>query len=183
MSGNQTAGNDHRRFPHRGRWLALLVLAAATTPILLAAQSPALPEVLVLKSGFVSLFQDHVLLLTLNDVGVADATSDVTIEFRDASDKRRAFTSGVLSRSQTLQLRVRAESRREQFRAIVTISSITNAEGSERIVGLEDLDANSLRIETKPPCAPPSVGIGGEGNCGGWRVSWMTLEQARNSLD
>ena len=183
MSCNQAAGECHRRFPRLGRWLVLLGLATAMTPMLLDAQSTTVPEILVLKSGFVSAYPITVLQLTLNESGADDSSSEVTIEFRDASDQRRAFTSGVLLRTQPIRLKVRAEGRLEQFRAIVTIRPLTNGERSEPIVGLENLDANSLRIETKPPCAPPSVGIGGEGNCDGWRVSRMTLEQARNSLD
>jgi hypothetical protein len=154
----------------------LLLLAFPTTQRPLEAQS--VETVVVLKSSFVSTY--HSLQLTIADVGAADSTSEVTIEFRDASDKQRAFTSDVLVRSQPLRLRVRAEGGREQFRAIVTIKSLTNAEGSEPIVGLEDIDANAFRIDTKPPCAPASFGSGGaQGNCGGWRVNRLTVEQAR----
>jgi hypothetical protein len=177
MAHNQMTGERRGRFLTRCGWLVLLVLTSAATQMPLAAQSA--ETVLVLKSSFVSTYQS--LLLTIAEVGAADSTSEVTIEFRDASDKQRAFTSGVLVRAQPLRLRVRADAgAREQFYAVVMIRPLTNAAGSEPTAGLEDIDTNSLRVDTKPPCAPPSVGgVGAQGNCGGWRVNRLTVEQAR----
>jgi hypothetical protein len=151
-------------------------------PMLVLAQSSE-PTVTVLKSGLQSIHERHALLLTVTEAGSTAAASEVTIEFRDPSDQRRAFTSGVLLRNRPVRLRVTipAGAGRDQLRAIVKIT--TNSEGSEPIVGLEDLDVDSLKVETRPPCAPPSVGGGAEGNCDGWRATRLTLDQASRLPD
>jgi hypothetical protein len=172
MLFNQISGQRHRR---RGL-LALLLLAAAATTTHISLEAQTAADVTVLKSALFSTYD--MLQVTVSDVGASDSATEVTIEFRDAADQRRAFTSGVLFRNQPLRLRVRAESGREQFRAIVTFASLTNGEGSEPFVSLEDIDLTSLTVDTKPPGAPPpTVGDGALGDCGGgWRVSRIKLQ-------
>lgn len=169
-----------------GRVVLLCALMGATVPSL-GAQVPGEPTVTVLKSGLHSIFGGHAFLLSVVDVGSTASSSEVKIEFRDAADQRRAVGSGLLVRGRPVRLRVPipAGTGRDQLRVIVTITTLTNGEGSEPIVGLEDLDANSLVVETKPPCAPaPSVGGGAEGNCdGGWRVNRLTLGQTGGAGD
>jgi hypothetical protein len=170
----------HHRPSTNARWrLALLIVAAAATPVLIGAQPP---PTTVLKSGLHSSFGGS-LVLTVSDVGSATAASDVTIEFRDAADQRRAFASGVLRRDQPVrgQVQIPASSVLQQFRAIVKIRPVIDAEGSEPVVSLEHVDADTFKVETKPPCAVPSVipssGIGAEGNCDGWRITWLAAQQ------
>jgi hypothetical protein len=169
-----------------GRAVLLCALMGATVSSL-GAQTPGETTVTVLKSGLHSIFGGHAFLLTVAEVGSTASSSEVKIEFRDASDQRRAMNSGVLHRGRPVRLRVPvpAGTGREQLRVIVTITTLANGEGSEPIVGLEDLDADSLVVETKPPCAPPpSVGGGAEGNCdGGWRVNRLTLGKAGGAGD
>ncbi len=175
-----TAEKRQTRSGSRGRWLTLWVFAAAMIPVLTGAQSRTDPMAALVKSVFHSVAENHWLLLTVGEVGSVASASEVTIEFRDSADQRRAFTSGVLLRNQQVRLRASVPAGGGQLRAIVMITPLTGSDGSEPVISLEDLDANTIRIETKPPCAPPSVGSGGgEGSCdGGWRVSRMTLEQA-----
>jgi hypothetical protein len=184
MPHDQTA-LDQRGANRRHRWLALLVLAGAMVPTIIGAQPTSAPTT-VIKSALNSVFSGHFLLLTVIDVGSPNAVSEVTIEFRDGADQRQAFTSGLLTGRRPLKLRatIPAGVARGELRAIVRRTLLTDGFTSELIVGLEDIDNNAFRIETKPPCAPePSVGGGAEGNCGGWSVTHIAQQSAGTSLD
>jgi hypothetical protein len=183
MPSYKAANVRDTRSGTRNQWLALCLLAGVMIPVLTAAQQPGELVTTILKSGLHSIFGGHFFLLTVTEVGSVASESEVTIEFRDAADQRRGFSSSVLARNSPVRARITSPtgSGREQLRVIVKITPLTSGEGSQPIVGLEDIDADSLRIETKPPCAPPSVGGGAEGNCdGGWRV---TRIQAASPLD
>jgi hypothetical protein len=192
---NLEPANDRATKSSRGRRaLMLCALACVLLPALVTAQSPSAPAltnsdraVTILKSPLYSIFGGHFFLLTVADQGSVSSATEVTIEFRDASNQRRAFTSGTVVKGRPLRLRLpmAANQGREQFSALVRLTSIANALGSQPVVSFEDIDANSLTIETKPPCAPvPSVGGGAEGNCdGNWWVTRLTLEQSTDSLD
>jgi hypothetical protein len=183
MPSPQTVSERGRRSTRRNRSLALALFAGAMIPALATAQSPGDRIVTILKSGLHSFAGDA--LLTVTEVGSRASASEVTIELRSAGDERRAFTSGMLLRGQPVRLRVpiAANAGRQQGRFIVRITSISNPEQSQAVVGLEDLDVDSFGIETKPPCAPPSVGGGAEGNCDGWHVTRLTAGQAGSSSD
>ncbi len=162
-----------------GRVVLLCALMGAIVPSL-GAQTPGEATVTVLKSGLHSIFGGHAFLLTVTEVGSTGSSSEVKIEFRDASDGRRAISSGVLHRGRPVRLRVPipAGTGREQLRVIVTIATLTNGEGSQPIVGLEDLDADTLVVETKTECLPPSGGGVFQENCDGWHTTRLTLDQA-----
>ena len=129
--------------------------------------------VTVLQSGLPSAFAGRSFNVTVNDVGSPTAASEVTIEIRDAADQRRGFVRHAASETGPLEHScvIPAGVGRWQLRAIVMV---TDAEGSKPIVGVELIEANAFRIETKPPCAPVSVGGGAGGNCDGWHVTRMT---------
>ena len=158
------------------RWFAVFVLAVVLLPTLGTAQ--VYPTV-ILKSGANSVFEGHTLLLTVTEVGSTTSTSSVTIEFLDALDVRRGFASGTLKRKGQVQLPVAipAGAGYQQLRAIVKITPLTNAEGSEPIVSLEDLDITSLQVVPRALFSVDSTGgSGAEGDCG-WQVNRLTLGQ------
>jgi len=161
------------------RWL-MLVLVGSLIPALGGAQAPSEPRITVLKSGLQTLLARHSFVLTLTDVGPQEAASWVTIEFRDRAGQRRAFTSARLSPDRPARLRASIASGAvsDQWRVVVTIEPIDGAASSEPIVGLEDLDADSLVLNTRPPCAPPSGGVVAQGNCDGWVINRLALGQA-----
>ena len=156
-------------------------------PALTSAQSQIRPLVILMKSALHSIPPEHWLVVTAAEVGAATAQSEVTIEARDASDQRRGLTTGVLLANRPVRLRVAipAGAGLQQLRAIVKISPLPNGLGSEPIVSMEDVDGQSLKIETKPPCAPPPGSESGViGNCdGGWRVNRLTIDQANHLPD
>ena len=183
----QTSNEPVSRFSSRRRWFALCIAAAALIPAVTSAQSQIVPLVVLMKSALHSIPAEHWLVVTAAEVGAATAQSEVTIEIRDASDQRRGFTTGVMLRNRPVRLRVPipAGGGLQQLRAIVKISPLPNNLGSEPIVSMEDVDGQSLKIETKPPCAPPpGTESGVIGNCdGGWRVNRLTLDQANHLPD
>ncbi len=126
------------------------------------------------RSGLYSVPPGHFLVATVVETGSPTVPTEVRIEFRDALDQRRGFASGTLKPGKPVRLRVQVPvgSGVQQLRAIL---QLTDGAGSEPIVTLEDLDVNSLVVETKPPHVPPSVGGGAEANCGGWRVKRITI--------
>jgi len=129
-----------------------------------------------IKSGLYSVPPAHFLVATVVETGSPTVPAEVRIEFRDAVEQRRGFASGTLKPGKPVRLRVQmpAGAGVQQLRAIL---QLTDGVGSEPIVTLEDLDANSLVVETKPPHVPPSVGGDAQGNCGGWRVNRLTIGQ------
>ncbi len=178
--------NDHKssqgqtRLDRARRWFAVCVLTGALLPALGTAQTSGGPTA-VLKSGLHSIFEGHTLLLMVTEVGSTASTSTVTIEFLDALDQRRGFATGTMKRGrQPVQLAVAipAGAGYQRLRTIVTITSLTNAEGSEPIVGLEDLDATALTVTPRALFSfHPVGGSGAEGDCGGWQVNRLTLGQ------
>ena len=166
----------------RTRRLAVLCAFLGGMAPTLGAEEPREPMGTMLKSGLLRLSGGVVRELTVAEVGSRTSTSEVKVVFLDAADQRRGIASGVLMRGQPVRLRVRVPSASIQLRAIVWIFPLTNLEGGQQVVSLEDIDADSLTIETKPPCAPlPSVGGGAEGNCDGWGVSHLASNQADDS--
>jgi hypothetical protein len=186
MWSNRTSTQGQTRSNTFRRWAALCVLGCALLPRLGAAQVVTGSMVTVLKSGLHSVLGGDALLLSAVEVGSPTSVSEVTIEFLDAADQRRAFASGTLQRGRPVRSRVAipAGVGRDQLRVIVRIRPLTNGEASEPIVGLEDLNADSFQVVPKVICAAsnPSVGSGAEGNCDGWSVTRVTLPQA-NSQD
>ena len=182
MRNNHTSRQEPAPSKARRRALAMCVLGMALLAAPGAAQVSIEPTVIVLKSGLHTVFEGHDFVATLVEVGSRTSFSRVTIEFRDASDQRRAFTAATVDRAHPLRLRFRLPvgAGRDQLRAIVTITSLTNAGQSEPVAGLEDVDADSLTVVPKVVCGGvnPSVGSGAEGNCDGWGVSRLTLQQA-----
>ena len=177
---NEKFNQGQTRSGRARRWFAVSVLAGAMLPALGSAQTTSGAVVTVLKSGLHSIFEGHTLLLTVTEVGSTTSTSTVTIEFLDALDKRRGFASGTLKRGGQVRLPVAipAGAGYQQLRAIVKITPLTNAEGSEPIVGLEDLDITSLQVTPKALFSVDSTGgSGAEGDCGGWQVNRLTLGQ------
>jgi len=165
----------------RTRLGLVCALLGAMVPTLGAQESS---EVLVLKSGLLGVRGGDMRVLTVAELGSPNSTSEVRIVFLDAADQRRGIATGVLMRGKPVRLRVRVprDQGGEQWRAVVRIFSLINPQFSQTAVTLEDIDADSLRIETKPPCAPlPSVGGGAEGNCDGWGVTRFAIDQADNA--
>jgi hypothetical protein len=159
-------------------WGIACALVAATVMSLAAQTSE--PNATLAKSGLVSVAPGHVLVTTLVDTGAITASSDVRIEVRDATDQKRGYATGRLSRGKPVRLRVQvpADSGIQQFRVIVRITRLVNGRQSAPIISLEDIDANSLTILTRPSCVPPGSGENAQGNCdGGWRVNVLTIDQ------
>jgi hypothetical protein len=179
VNGMSKAGSVSRRT----RLGVLCALLGATVPTL-GAQERGDEMVTVLKSGLHSVRAGDVLQVIMAEVGPTTSTSEVRIVVLDAADQRRGIATGVLMRGKPVRLRVRVprDSMGWQLRTVVQILGLTNQESSQPVATLEDIDADSLRIETKPPCAPlPSVGGGAEGNCDGWGVTRLALDQAGDS--
>lgn len=185
MWNNRTSKQPQTRSGHAGRWLALCVLAGSLMPAFGAAQPSGLIAT-ILKSGLQTLFGGNYLLLTVTEVGSPSAASEVTIEFRDASDRRRAFTVDTLTRTHPVRSKFAAPAGAgaDQFRVVVKHTPLTTGYTSEPIVGLEDINPNSLQVVPKVVCAiGPSVPPGAEGNCDDWRMDRLTVEQAAHSPD
>lgn len=162
--------SGRHRLTWYGRVVALVGALLAAAP--LGAQVRDDGSVTVLRSGLFSVFGGHTFQLTVAEVGSLQSSSEVVVEFRDAADNRRAVGSGVLRRGAPVMVRVPvAAPRYEMLRALVRITGLTAVDLSRTVVTLEDLDARSFVVETKPPCAPPpSRGGGPEGDCGGWQL-------------
>jgi hypothetical protein len=158
------------------------MLAATMTPALLGAQSQTEPMVTLMKSGLQTVFPGHALSVTISEVGSPSSASEITIEFRDGADRRRAFRSGTLLRNQPVQLQVAVPAgvSSQQLRLILKITPVIDAEGSEPIVGVEDITLATGTVEPKPAPLPVPRG-GAEAYCGGWIVTWFTLQQAGQS--
>jgi hypothetical protein len=179
MQRHQIANRCQHRSMGPFRWLVTCVLAGAVIPTLMGAQSLTEPMVMVLKSGLHTAFPGHALAVTVSEVGSATSASEITIEFRDAADRRRGFKSGTLLRNQPVQAQLPIPAGgSQQLRVIVKITPVTDAEASEPIVGMEDLDVNTLVVVTKPPCAPLNPGGKWEANCDGWHATRLTQQQA-----
>jgi hypothetical protein len=186
MWNNRTSRQDQTRSSNPRRWLALCVIAGALLPAFGAAQTVDGPIVTILKSGLQTIFGGNYFLALVTEVGPQSAASEVTIEFRDASDRRRAFTVDTLTRTHPVRLRFAppAGTGADQFRVVVKHTPLTPGYTSEPIVGLEDVNPNSLQVVPKVICAiGPSVPPGAEGNCDDWRVNRLTVEQANNLPD
>ena len=154
-------------------WRALGLACALGAAMVASPRAQTVPATEI-KSGLYSVPPAHFLVATVVETGSPTVPAEVRIEFRDALDQRRGSASGILTRGKPVRLRVQmaAGAGVQQLRAIL---QLTDGVGSEPIVTLEDLDANSLVVETKPPHVPPSVGGGAEANCGGWRVTRITI--------
>jgi hypothetical protein len=183
MSNNDTLNAGRPRSRNLRRWLALGVAVGIVLPVLGDAQEP---KVTVLKSGLHSVPAGHTLHAILVEVGAATSTSAVTIEFRDALDRRRAFVSGTLQRSRPVRLRLTIPTTiaRDEVRVIVRAQSVADGVKSERILTLEDLDVDSFQVTTKgggcaiPFSENPSAGSGPEFNCEDWSVTFATSFEA-----
>ncbi len=175
VNGMSKAGSVSRRT----RLGVLCALLGAMVPTL-GAQAPDL----VLKSGLHTVRAGDVLQVIMAEVGSTTSTSEVRIVILDGADQRRGIASGLMMRGKPVRVRVRVprDSMGWQLRAVVEIRGLTNLAFSQPVATLEDIDADSLRIETKPPCAPlPSVGGGAEGSCDGWGVTGLASNQADDS--
>ena len=178
MRNDDKSRQGQTRSGQARRWFAVSVLAAALFPVLGTAQTT--NPTVILKSGLHSVFEKHTLLLTVTEVGSTTSTSSVTIEFLDALDVQRGFASGTLKRKGRVQLPVAipAGAGYQQLRVIVKITPLINAEGSEPIVSLEDLDITSLQVTPKALYSVDnSGGSVPEGDCGGWQVNRFVLGQ------
>lgn len=154
----------------RTRLAVLCALLAALVPTL-GAQMPGNGLATVMKSGLHSVRGGDSLQVILAEVGATTSTSEVRMVVFDGADKQRGFTSGILKRGKPLRLKVRVP-KDSQLRVVVEILSVANPGSSQPVATLEDIDVDSLRAETKPPCAPlPSIGGGAEGSCSGWRLT------------
>jgi hypothetical protein len=136
-------------------WRGLCLLIVVLLPSIGGAQSPLTTT--VMKSGLHSFFDGHVAFLTVSEIG-ARTSSVVTIQFFDDADRQVARVTGDLGRGQPVRLEmpVRARTRLEQFRAVVTIVSATDA-GSVPMAVLEDVDATSQTISRVVGGSPQPV--------------------------
>jgi hypothetical protein len=184
MWNNRPSTQDQIRSSNPRRWLALGVLAVALLPALGAAQSPSDLILTILKSGLHTVFGGNYLLLTVTETGSPLAASEVTIEFRDAADRQRAFTVDTLTRTHPVRLRFAAPAGTgaDQFRVVVKHKPLTPGYVSEAIAGLEDVNPNTLTVVPKVVCARigPTVPPGAEATCDGFGVTRVTVEQANS---
>jgi hypothetical protein len=183
MLNNRTLNQGRSRTFRK--WLVLCVCVGALLPMAGDAQGLST----VLKSGLQTVPGGHVLEFTASEAGALDSASIVTVEFRDAADKQRAFKSATLKRNQPVILRLMVPKTVEstKLRTVVKYTPIINALGSEPFALLEDVDP-AFAVIPGDVCAIPamdsdtSVGGGAEGNCGGWRVTF-TSSGSPTSLD
>jgi hypothetical protein len=153
----------------------MCVLAGALFPAPGAAQTSGRAAT-ILKAGLQTFSAGSTPLAIVSEVGSTASTSRVTIEFRDASDQRVAFTSETLTRGRAVQLLAPAEAQPQQLRVIVGIVQLTSGENSEVVVGLEDVHADSVQVVPKVVCAiEPIRPAGAQGHCGGWHVNNVTV--------
>jgi hypothetical protein len=153
------------------RWLVLCVCIGALLPVVGDAQGMST----LLKSRLQTIPGGHRLEFTATETA-ANTSSIVTVEFRDAANKQRAFKSAMLQIAQPVSLKFTVPKTVEslQLRAVVKYTPMLNALASEPFVALEDVDPG-FAVIPGDVCAIPvmdndtSVGGGAEGNCGGWR--------------
>ena len=183
MSKIDTATAGRARSWYLRRCLALFVAVGTVLPVLSDAQEP---KVTVVKSGLHSVPAGHTFHAILAEVGSATATSKVTIEFRDALDRRRAVVSATLTRSKPVRLRLTIPTTvaRDEIRVVLKTQSVLDGWKSERILTLEDIDVDSFQVVTKgggcaiPFSENPSAGSGPEFNCEDWSVTFATSFEA-----
>lgn len=159
--------------------LSLFVLAAGLLhPKELVAQTG--PQTVVLRSVLHSVLEGHTLFLTVAEGGSTAVPANVTIEFWDASGRRRTSVSGTVTRSAPVRLTLplAAASGLSQMRAVVTIDTFSS--GSVPMLSMEDVDVNRSTVRQLFPCHVPVSAIepirGGGAQespkliCQGWHI-------------
>jgi hypothetical protein len=180
MGTNRTVTTGRSRALRK--WLVLCVAIGALLPVVGDAQGPV---AVTLKAGLNHFAPGNLAVLTVSEVGAADAATTVMIEFLDAKDQRRGFkATTTLQRGKPVQLRLlipRTEGF-AQLRPIVTLKPGGNFLGSRPIVVFEELEVDTLRVVPKDgPCAvrmhdqDTTPGSGAEPNCPGWDDNQTTM--------
>jgi len=178
MWNNRASKHGRTSSSTHGRWRAVSALVVALLPAMGAAQGTTGP-VTVLTSGLHSIYGGHALQLLATETGSPDSVTEVTIEFRDATDHQRAFKVATMTRARpaALRLPIPAGVGRDTLRAIVTFRALVHGESSAPIVVLEDLDPGAFQVVPKVVCAviEPLPGGPAEGDCDGWRVNRLAV--------
>jgi hypothetical protein len=164
------------------KWLVLCAAVGALLPVVGDAQAP---TAVTLKGGLQHFGGGNFAVLTVSEVGPADAATSVTIEFLDAKGQRRGFKAATtLKPDKPVQLRVQIPRALgfEQLRPSVSLRPGGNFLGSRPIVVLEELEIDTLRVVPKGgSCAvrmhdqDTSTGSSAEPNCPGWDPHETTM--------
>jgi hypothetical protein len=135
------------------KWRAVCLVIAVLVPSIGGAQDPA--RTTVMRSGLHSFFDGHSALLTVSEnatgksasLVTAAGSSQVTIEFRDDTDRPVASITGWLTRGKPVRLEmpVHAAIGLAQFSATVTVAGPAN-ESSAIMAVLEDVDLTSRTV-------------------------------------
>ena len=126
----------------------------------------------VAKSGLHSIFNRHLVRLTVFEAGPATVLSRAVIELRDRAGNVAARTEGDLTARLPLQLDLKVADNAGliQLRAIVTVTN-TRDELIAPLVTLEDIHPDlGLVSKINPPCGPGSGPGSPQFSCPGWLI-------------
>jgi hypothetical protein len=161
------------------RCARLAIICVCVVAPAVAQTTTAATRKLNLKSALISVPAGHHLLLTTSEIGAAGATSRVTIELRDQTNRVVATTRGTLTIASPVQieLAVPKDRPRTLVRAIVTVTG-PDGQGSMPMAVIEDFDPEASTIEHRMACGrptpaaegPPSRPDGAQMICEGWLV-------------
>jgi hypothetical protein len=129
-----------------------------------------------MRSGLVSVFEGHSLLLTMSEIGALSARTRVRIQFHSDTDALVATTEGVLRRGSPvrLELAVPRGAGRVQARVTVTLIGPSNQD-SAAVAVLEDIDPVSQTVGVRNLCGPPSDRDGAQTICPGWEIDTLAI--------
>lgn len=141
---------------HRAQLACIVLWLLAASPT--GAQSPTLTGVQI-ETGLLSFFTggQRVVRVTVTEVAMRAAESQVRIIYRDVSGRVVARDEGILRRTTpvTFALPLDMGEPLVQLRASITIVG-PSGRRSAPVVVLEDIDPGSFAIEERVSCAPPA---------------------------
>jgi hypothetical protein len=126
----------------------------------------------VAKSGLQTIFNRHLVRLTVFEAGGATVTSRAVIELRDRRGRVVARKEGVLTSGAPVQLDLKVAETR-QLSAVV---EVTGDELAAPLVTFEDINPDlGLVIKVDPPCGPGIGPSDPQALCPGWLI--LTSQQ------
>jgi hypothetical protein len=122
------------------------------------------------KSGLQSVFNRHLVRVTIFEAGAPTVASHAVIELRDRANRLVARKEGALSPTLQLDLRVADNAGLIQLRAILTVVSDSD-QFTAPLVTFEDINPDlGVVIKVDPPCGPGSGPADPQAMCPGWLV-------------
>lgn len=132
----------------------------------------------VLKTGLQLVSPRSLLVATVTELGEAQASADVVIEFHDASDVVVARTERTLTHREPVMLEFKRQgSGLIRLRTTVTITASEGVPTSPAAV-LEEVDLDTWKAELRGAWAGklPRGPDGAQTMCPGWTATWFSQE-------